>query len=166
MSRVRVKRRVVEKATYVRFGSLADICAAQRDVRFTPNSDRESGLSQQVMSALHLKADMCGAVAEVCCGPYADNKLLRLLAVYWQGSTSGAVAGLPVPNRRPKIKFHTQDRTQLFNRIGFGQVAGILHKESDHAVSHALARGVKHFQIWSNLNGFDSERYASFGISL
>src|SRR5690242_11313513 len=27
----------------VRFGSKADICAAKRRVRFTPNSDRESG---------------------------------------------------------------------------------------------------------------------------
>jgi hypothetical protein len=28
----------------VRFGSLADICSAKANVRFTPNSDRESGL--------------------------------------------------------------------------------------------------------------------------
>jgi hypothetical protein len=27
----------------VRFGSLADICSAKGHVRFTPNSDRESG---------------------------------------------------------------------------------------------------------------------------
>ena len=27
----------------VRFGSEADMCAAKSDVRFTPNSDRESG---------------------------------------------------------------------------------------------------------------------------
>jgi len=36
--------------------------AAERHVRFTPNSDRESGLSQTVMSALPPKADMCGAI--------------------------------------------------------------------------------------------------------
>jgi len=30
---------------YVRFGSKADICAAQNHVRFTPNSDRKSGPS-------------------------------------------------------------------------------------------------------------------------
>src|SRR5262245_1893445 len=41
--------------------SLADICSAQRHVRFTPNSDRDSGLPQTVMSALPLKADMCTA---------------------------------------------------------------------------------------------------------
>jgi hypothetical protein len=29
----------------VRFGSKADMCAAKRDVRFTPDSDRESGHS-------------------------------------------------------------------------------------------------------------------------
>jgi hypothetical protein len=45
----------------VRFGSLADMCAAKSDVRFTPNSDRKSGLPQIVMSALPRKADMCGA---------------------------------------------------------------------------------------------------------
>jgi hypothetical protein len=33
----------------VRFGSEADICGAPTHVRFTPNSDRESGLRQTVM---------------------------------------------------------------------------------------------------------------------
>jgi len=56
----------------VRFGSKADICAAKSDVRFTLNSDRESGLSQRGMSALHPKADMCSALAYVCFGPEAD----------------------------------------------------------------------------------------------
>jgi hypothetical protein len=36
----------------VRFGSKADICSAKRHVRFTPNSDRESGFQHKVMSAL------------------------------------------------------------------------------------------------------------------
>jgi hypothetical protein len=49
----------------VRFGSEADICAANSDVRFTPNSDRESRHAAMVMSALHLKADMCGATSNV-----------------------------------------------------------------------------------------------------
>jgi hypothetical protein len=31
-----------------------------------PNSDRESGLRQTVMSALPLKADMCSARGHVC----------------------------------------------------------------------------------------------------
>jgi len=35
------------------------MCAAPAYVRFTPNSDRESGFPQTVMSALPPKADMC-----------------------------------------------------------------------------------------------------------
>ena len=56
----------------VRFGSEADICGAKRHVRFTPDSDRESGLRQTVMSALPPIADMCSALAHVCFGPKAD----------------------------------------------------------------------------------------------
>src|SRR5262249_40887570 len=56
----------------VRFGSIADICGAMGDVRFSPNSDRESGLPQTVMSALPPKADMCSAPANVGYGPKAD----------------------------------------------------------------------------------------------
>jgi hypothetical protein len=55
----------------VRFGSKADICSATH-VRFTPNSDRESGFPQKVMSALPPKADICSALAHVCFGPIAD----------------------------------------------------------------------------------------------
>ena len=58
---------------HVRFGSKADICGAKRDVRFTPNSDRESGLRQTTMSALPPIADMCGANSNVCFGPKADS---------------------------------------------------------------------------------------------
>jgi hypothetical protein len=36
----------------VRFGSKADMCGAPTHVRFTPNSDRESGFPDKVMSAL------------------------------------------------------------------------------------------------------------------
>jgi len=42
----------------VRFGSKADMCAAKGHVRFAPNSDRESGFPQTVMSALPPKADI------------------------------------------------------------------------------------------------------------
>ena len=55
--------------TNVRFGSKADIRGAKSIVRFASNSDRESGFPQTVMSALPLKADMCGALAHVCFGP-------------------------------------------------------------------------------------------------
>jgi hypothetical protein len=55
------------------FGSKADICSAIGNVRFTPNSDRESVFPQTVMSALPSKADMCAATRDVCYGPKADK---------------------------------------------------------------------------------------------
>src|SRR5262245_59705007 len=61
-------------AANVRFGSKADICVAKSDVRFTPNSDRESEFPHKAMSALPLKADMCSALADVCYGPKADMR--------------------------------------------------------------------------------------------
>jgi len=48
------------------------MCGAQGHVRFTPNSDRDSGLPQTVMSALPPKADMCSALANISYGPTAD----------------------------------------------------------------------------------------------
>jgi len=56
---------LVNLLSNVRFGSQADICSAKRHVRFAPNSDRDSGLALTVMSALPLKADMCGAPGHV-----------------------------------------------------------------------------------------------------
>jgi len=38
---------------------------AQAHVRFATNSDRKSGHAAMVMSTLHLKADMCIALAHV-----------------------------------------------------------------------------------------------------
>jgi hypothetical protein len=61
-----------ERLADVRFGSQADICTAQRDVRFAPNRDRESGFLQKAMSALHPEADLCATLAYVCFGPKAD----------------------------------------------------------------------------------------------
>jgi hypothetical protein len=43
--------------------ALGHICAAKSDVRFAPNSDRKSVFPHKVMSALPLKADMCGATS-------------------------------------------------------------------------------------------------------
>jgi hypothetical protein len=48
------------------------MCDARPDVRFAPNSDRESEFPQTVMSALPLKADMGGATSDVGYGPIAD----------------------------------------------------------------------------------------------
>ena len=67
--------------TDVRFGSKADMCVATRDVRFTPDSDRESGFPQTVMSALPPKADMCGATRDVRFAPEADIVMLLFLGV-------------------------------------------------------------------------------------
>jgi len=69
---------VVVSPLCFRLESQADMCVANTDVRFTPNSDRKNGLSQKVVSALRLKADMCGANRHVCFGPKADLKLLFL----------------------------------------------------------------------------------------
>jgi hypothetical protein len=47
--------------------------AAQEDIHFIPNRDRESGFLQKVMSASPLKADRCGAKRNVSQGPQADS---------------------------------------------------------------------------------------------
>jgi hypothetical protein len=62
----------------VRFGSLANMCSAKLHVRFTPNSDRESGFPQSVMSALPPKGDMCDATTDVRFGPKAGIQLAKL----------------------------------------------------------------------------------------
>jgi len=48
------------------------MCSAKQHVRFTPNSDRESGFPHIVMSASPSKADMCSTSAHVRYGPIAD----------------------------------------------------------------------------------------------
>jgi hypothetical protein len=60
-----ISERDQDAAGNVRFGSLADMCGAKANVRFTPNSDRESRHPQTVMSALPPKADMCAALVDV-----------------------------------------------------------------------------------------------------
>jgi hypothetical protein len=62
--------------TDVRFGSKADICSAKGYVRFAPNSDRESGLQQPVMSALRPKADISRQNANARFVPKADIRRL------------------------------------------------------------------------------------------
>jgi hypothetical protein len=52
------------------------MCTALAHVRFTPNSDRESGFLQKVMSALPPIADMCS----VRFGPKADMMAKRKAA--------------------------------------------------------------------------------------
>jgi hypothetical protein len=50
----------------VRFGSLADMCGATSDVRFTPDSSLKSRHEPRIISAIPPKADMCGAKPNVC----------------------------------------------------------------------------------------------------
>ena len=50
----------------------SSICGAKSDVRFTPNSDHESGHRKPPMSGLPPKADICGALVDVRFGPKAD----------------------------------------------------------------------------------------------
>ena len=52
-------------ASHVRFESKAGMCSAQARVRFSPNSDRESGFPQTGMSALPPKADIRGPQSDV-----------------------------------------------------------------------------------------------------
>jgi hypothetical protein len=49
------------------------MCGAKGHVRFTSNSDHESGLPYSVMSALPPKADMCSATRYVRFVPIADS---------------------------------------------------------------------------------------------
>src|SRR4029079_17980574 len=55
------------------------MCSAKSDVRFTPNSDCKRRYAAMVTTALHLKADMCSALAHVCFGPIADMCSASLL---------------------------------------------------------------------------------------
>ena len=53
------------------------MCAANRYVRFTPNSERKSGFPRNDMSALPPKADECSARTYVRFGPETDIALLN-----------------------------------------------------------------------------------------
>jgi len=49
----------------VRFGSEADTCAAKSDVRFTPDSDRESGFSRTAICLLYPQKQTCAVQSEM-----------------------------------------------------------------------------------------------------
>src|SRR5262245_16652639 len=87
----------------VRFGSKADICTAQAHVRFTPNSDRESGLPQTVMSALPPEADMCSANLNVRYGPIADITLYSITS----SARSSKVGATVSPRALAVLRFTT-----------------------------------------------------------
>src|SRR5215468_2272163 len=94
----------VPVGTDVRFGSKADICGAKRHVRFAPNSDRESGLPQTVMSALPPKADMCVATRDVRFGPKADMLRGHSITTSAVASSAGDIAS---PSALAVFKFIT-----------------------------------------------------------
>jgi hypothetical protein len=71
-------------------GHKRTICSAKGHVRFAPNSDRESGFPQTVMSALPPKADMCGANRNVRFGPEADIPTCANNAPLWVKSGNQA----------------------------------------------------------------------------
>ena len=60
-------------------------------VRFTPNSDGESGFPQTVMSALPPEADVCGANRHVCFGPIADIVGLYSITSSARASTADGI---------------------------------------------------------------------------
>src|SRR5262245_12122528 len=65
--------------------------SAATHVRFTPNSDRESGHQHTIMSALPPKADMCSALADVCFGPKADIGPSYSITASARASTDGGI---------------------------------------------------------------------------
>ena len=65
---------------YVRFGSKADSCSATTHVRFTPNSDRESGHVPMVMSALPQKRT---CAAHSLMSAKGQNRSIRFLLRGW-----------------------------------------------------------------------------------
>jgi hypothetical protein len=76
MSALPLKADMCSAARDVCFGSKADVRTAISNVRFTPNSDRESGFPKKFMSALPPKADTCSALSDVRFGPIADMACL------------------------------------------------------------------------------------------
>jgi len=78
------------------------MCAAKSNVRFAPNSDRESGFPQRVqrvMSALPPKADMCIALAHVGFGPKADilfNHLVGASEQRWRDFQAERLGGFQI----------------------------------------------------------------------
>src|SRR5262249_37045208 len=91
---------IVKGRVHVRFGSKADICNAKAHVRFTPESDRESGPPQTVMSALPPNASLTlvrlpnsasassiSSTALLRCSFRATRFLaLRFLRLFFQGT--------------------------------------------------------------------------------
>ena len=125
----------------VRFGSKADMCGAPSHVRFTPNSDRESGLPQTVISALPPKADIDlhrahlkrippmegrDRRARACAGGTRHGEIptqqrTRLL-VFARAGSDAVVRGLRVHDRIGVILHCARDLLDTIKLIGAGWV--------------------------------------------
>jgi hypothetical protein len=86
----------------VHFGSKADMCVAKRkrDVRFTPNSDRESGFPHKVMSALPLPLVISGVFrirASLIFMPLSTVSAASLATKSFQKLLSLSIASCPEP---------------------------------------------------------------------
>ena len=101
------------------------MCSAKSHVRFTPNSDRESGFSQKAMSALPPKADMCGALGHVCFVPKADMSSSFPCARNWYSFGAHQPAGRC---RSPASRANRCHRQALNNRlVGLFDTAGTIN---------------------------------------
>jgi len=93
------------KPADVRFGSLADICAAKRHVRFTPNSGRKSGhVWDQFWVGYWLEADTRHAEQSVCassagCGGGSSEPEPQTARVVSRGSAFAAA----LTHTRPRL---------------------------------------------------------------
>jgi hypothetical protein len=69
--------------------------APQKAMSAFPNSDRESGFPQKVMSALPPKADFCSALDDVRFGPIADIDAIRSPRWLAQAAPAGPLYRVP-----------------------------------------------------------------------
>ena len=68
------------------------------------------------------------------------------------GKFDGVLAGFEIESglvwlTASETKFEVKRRRQLIDSIGLGKEGRIFNKKSNHAVGHALAGRIKHFQI-------------------
>ena len=102
------------------------MCSAKRHVRFTPNSDRESGHRQTVRSALPPKADMCGATWHVCFGPKADIGALagQYHPAFHPGLEATSLA-TACANRRAHERAAEACRYPAADVVGYSRLTGL-----------------------------------------
>src|SRR5262245_51726930 len=140
---------IIRPSADVRYGSKADMCSAQAHVRFTPDSDRESGFPRKVMSALPPTADMCGATRDVRFGPKVDIVPTRRLhprgQAIWEALNTERSGDFGIDrhvkfcrlnNRqiRGLLAFEDAPRIDCGLTIGFWQISAIAHETASQNV--------------------------------